>query len=312
MVVLSSPLGDFDRFHAEGKIPVSAGDVKQAMATVKKYSFELAGADGGPLRGDVRTAARGAGRPAVVICHGFKGFKDWGFFPHLAERIARAGMTTASFNFSGSGVGPDGESFSEPERFADNTYSRELRDVEIVVGAAAGGSLLDDLSVPTKFGLFGHSRGGAAALIHASENSAVNSLVTWSTFASVERWSADVIEQWRTEGKLDIVNARTGDVLPIGTGILEDMEQNSERLNLIAAAGKLRIPWLIVHGEEDVTVSVEDAESLHKAANNKMTELVILGGAGHTFGAQHPWVGMTPALSRAMDATVARFAKDLF
>ena len=23
--------------------------------------------------------------PAIVICHGFKGFKDWAFFPFLAE-----------------------------------------------------------------------------------------------------------------------------------------------------------------------------------------------------------------------------------
>jgi len=82
------------------------------MATVNTTQFELVGADGGPLRGDVRTQEKGADRPAVVICHGFKGFKDWGFFPHLAARIARAGMTAVSFNFSGSGVGPDGEKHS--------------------------------------------------------------------------------------------------------------------------------------------------------------------------------------------------------
>ena len=81
------------------------------MATPSKTSFRLTGADGGPLRGDIRTA--GGARPAVVICHCFKGFKDWGFFPPLADRLARAGFTAVSFNFSGAGVGEDGESFSE-------------------------------------------------------------------------------------------------------------------------------------------------------------------------------------------------------
>ena len=46
---------------------------------------------------------------AIRQPHGFKGFKDWGFFPHLADRLARAGLVAVSFNFSGSGVGPDGE-----------------------------------------------------------------------------------------------------------------------------------------------------------------------------------------------------------
>ena len=76
------------------------------MATVKNTSFELKGADGGPLRGTVWTVGDGKGRPAVVVCHGFKGFKDWGFFPHLAHRLANAGLTTVTFNFSGVVSGP--------------------------------------------------------------------------------------------------------------------------------------------------------------------------------------------------------------
>ncbi|MGH7538277.1 MAG: alpha/beta hydrolase family protein, partial [Gemmatimonadales bacterium] len=76
------------------------------MATATTTRFRLTGADGGPLRGDVRAA--GGDRPAVVICHGFKGFKDWGYFPKAAERLARSGFAAVSFNFSGAGVGEDG------------------------------------------------------------------------------------------------------------------------------------------------------------------------------------------------------------
>ena len=73
------------------------------MSTMKLKRFELLSADGGPLRGEVRTAGGGEGRPAVVICHGFKGFKDWGFFPKLAEwgRMARP-----SRSLKGSGTAP--------------------------------------------------------------------------------------------------------------------------------------------------------------------------------------------------------------
>src|SRR2546422_2141682 len=93
----------------------------------------LTGADGGALRGDVTSA--GGERPVVVVCHGLKGFKDWGFFPYVVERLARAGFAAVSFNFSGSGVGGDGERFDELERVAHNTYSKELQDLHIVLDA---------------------------------------------------------------------------------------------------------------------------------------------------------------------------------
>ena len=38
----------------------------------------------------------GATRPVAVLVHGFKGFMDWGFFPHLSRRLAAAGFVAAS------------------------------------------------------------------------------------------------------------------------------------------------------------------------------------------------------------------------
>jgi len=37
------------------------------------------------IRGDLRFRESNKNSPAVLLCHGFKGFKDWGFFPLLAE-----------------------------------------------------------------------------------------------------------------------------------------------------------------------------------------------------------------------------------
>ncbi len=280
------------------------------MATVKKTSFELRGADGDPLRGEVRTAAGGTGRPAVVVCHGFKGFKDWGMFPHLAARLARAGLTTVTFNFSGSGVGSRGDTFSEPERFAHDTYTRQLADLSEVLAALTEARLVPGLGAPPKLGLFGHSRGGAMSILKAAEDSLVRTLVTWAAFANVRRWSPDTVSQWRAEGKIDVVNARTGEVLPLSTAILDDIENNaSGRLDLRAAAARIKVPWLIVHGTRDEAVSVEDARTLARAGGR--AQVRILEGAGHTFGARHPWKGSTPELDEAMDATVAWFSGEL-
>lgn len=282
------------------------------MATVNTTQFELVGADGGPLRGDVRTQEKGANRAAVVICHGFKGFKDWGYFPHLAARIARAGMTAVSFNFSGSGVGPDGESFSEPERFGHATFSGDLADLTTVVDALHGGALVEGLVKPKRMGLFGHSRGGAAAVLFAAVEKRARALVTWSAIGSLLRWDEVTIERWREEGQLEVVNMRTREVLPLYTDVLDDIaEHASGRLGLLGAAGSIKAPWLIVHGEQDEAVSPSDAEKLHSAARRGTAQLEMIPGGTHTLGARHPWAGYTPELERGMDLTVAWFSRHL-
>jgi pimeloyl-ACP methyl ester carboxylesterase len=280
------------------------------VATVKTTPFELRGADGGPLRGDVRTAAGGANRPAVVVAHGFKGFRDWGMFPHLAARLARAGLTTVTFNFSGSGVG-SGDSFNEPERFTHDTYTRQLTDLSEVLAALGEARLVPGLTAPTRTGLLGHSRGGAMSILKTAEDHAVRALVTWAAFANVRRWGEETVARWRAEGGLEVVNARTGEVLVMGTEMLDDIERNGAgRLDLAAAAAKIEVPWLIVHGTEDEAVAVQDARVLERASGHKAKTLII-EKAGHTFGAKHPWLGSTPALDMAMDATVSWFSEAL-
>ncbi len=282
------------------------------MATVTTTSFELTGADGGPLRGEIRSQSLSESRPAVVICHGFKGFKDWGFFPYLAERIARAGITAVSFNFSGSGVGPDGESFSEPERFGHNTYTKELRDLETVIGEVLKGELGPGMVTPSRLGLFGHSRGGVAVIRYCGTHPAeVSALVTWAAVGNPMRWGPETLKQWRRDGQIEIVNARTGEVLPLYTDLLEDLEKNSESLNLPELARRIDVPWLILHGAVDEAVPPAEAEMLSEAAGAN-SECHIIPRGSHTFGARHPWAGSTPELDEAFDRTVSWFSKHLF
>lgn len=282
------------------------------MATPVLMRFELCGADGGALRGDVRSAGREGVRPAVVICHGFKGFKDWGFFPYLADRLARGGLTAVSFNFSGSGVGPDGETFSEPERFGHATLGKDLQDLDTVLAALRGGILVQGLVAPSAVGLFGHSRGGGIAILRAARDAGVRALVTWSAIGSALRWGPETIAQWRREGRMSVTNMRTGDVLPLFTDALDELEADSQGvLDIGAAAAAIRAPWLIVHGESDESVAVKEARLLQQRTAGR-GELLLIPHGSHTFGARHPWAGMTRELEQAMDATVGWFLRALF
>ncbi len=274
------------------------------MATVTTISFELVGADGGPLRGEVRTAEGGRDRPAVVVCHGFKGFKDFCFFPHVAGRLARAGMTAVTFNFSGSGVGPDGESFSEPVRFSHATFSNDLRDIDIVVTHLRDGTLAHGVAHPTALGMLGHSRGGGTTLLYAGATPDLDAIVTWAAISTVHRWGEHELAAWRRAGSVDVVNKRTGLVLPLCTDILDDIDENSDILDIAAAAERVRCPWLIVHGDQDESVPVHEARYLHSLTGEGVSRMEIVPEGGHTFGVQHPWVGSAPPLDRAVDATV--------
>lgn len=281
------------------------------MATATRKGFELAGADGGPLRGDVRTVGDGMGRPAVVICHGFKGFKDWGFFPHLADRLARAGCTAVSFNFSASGVGPDEESFSEPERFRHWTYTGDLQDLDTVVTALATGELVPGLRPPTGIGLVGHSRGGGVAILFAAQDGRIAALVTWNAVAEPLRWGPETVSQWRRDGVLDVVNQRTGEILPLGTDVLDDLDRHGDRLDIVGAAARVEVPWLMIHGEADAAVPAAEAARLHEASGGRARLLTVPRGS-HTFGAKHPWAGSTPELDQAVEATVEWMVREMF
>jgi alpha-beta hydrolase superfamily lysophospholipase len=283
------------------------------MATPTHTTFSLTAADGGPLRGDVRSTGGPAARPAVVICHGFKGFKDWGFFPHLAQRLALGGVTAVSFNFASSGVGPEGDRFSEPDRFGHGTFGRDLRDLETVMQAVRHGGLIPDLAPASAVGLLGHSRGGGISVLFTGRNpDAVQALVTWSAIGSVMRWGPETVAQWREAGRIDITNQRTGEVLPLYRDVLEELESDTAgAFDIAAAAGRISLPWLLVHGEVDESVSRREAQLLYEASGER-AELLLVPHAGHTFGARHPWAGSTPALDQVMDATVGWFLRTLF
>lgn len=273
------------------------------MATPRLVRYTLRGADGGPLRVDVRSGARpGEHRPAVVICHGFKGFKDWGFFPILAERLAKAGLAAVSFNFSGSGVSglaSSGPEFDELERWRRQKPSADLEDLATVSAFA-----LEQLRAPW-LALVGHSRGGALAILQAAREPRVRSLVTWAAIDHFLRFSDAEIEAWDRTGTLEVINTRTGQVLPLGRDALNDVRRNqTDLLNVAAAAARISVAWLIVHGMKDRTVAPETAHRLYSHAAGAETELLLLEEADHTFGIRHPWAGSTVEFDLVMERTI--------
>lgn len=270
-----------------------------------RSTFTLTPRAGDRIHGDVRVPDGPPPRSAVLVVHGFKGFKDWGFFPFVCDRLAAAGHAVVSFNLSHNGIGDDPLEFTELDRFGANTLSLELDDVLHVVEEVATGDILSHRV--RHLGMLGHSRGGGQTVLAAGEDDRIQAIATWAAVADFDRWSPETKDEWRADGRIWVLNSRTGQQMPLDVGLLEDFEANRNRLDIGAAAERLDVPWLIVHGRADDTVSADEARDL--AARARKGRLVLVDEAGHTFQARHPFAGSTPQLDEALRATLSHFAR---
>jgi alpha-beta hydrolase superfamily lysophospholipase len=221
-------------------------------------------------------------RALVIVVHGFKGFKDWGFFPWLAQRLTHHQLAVCRFNMSRSGIGDDPETFGRLDLFEHDTYSTQLDDLRRVVEHAQA----EFPKLPTF--LLGHSRGGGIAILGASEVPRLRGVIVWSPISRVDRWDDATKRQWRADGVREEINQRTKQVMRMSTRILDDYEANRDRLDIQRAAAALRVPLLVVHGGRDESVPFEEGKLLAETAPD--ASFAFVERAGHTFNAIHPLV----------------------
>src|SRR5262245_9355293 len=257
--------------------------------------FTIDSREGLPIRGDFEIPEEA--RTLAIVVHGFKGFKDWGFFPWLADYLCRERAAVCRFNMSRSGIGENPDAFDRLDLFADDTYSTQVDDLlDVVLWCQAR------VDLPTF--LVGHSRGGGIAVLAAERVEHLSGVALWNPIARVDRWEEATKAQWRREGFQDVLNARTKQVMRMSTRMLDDYEQNRERLDILGAAVRLDVPLLVVSGASDE--SVPPGESREIAAYARDAALVSIATATHTLNAIHPLITVPPELSIAA-AVTARF-----
>jgi dienelactone hydrolase len=268
-----------------------------------RKTFSLLNSADEIIRAEIHYRVSVRDAPVIVICHGFKGFKNWAFFPVIAETLALADYIALTFNFSRNGVGADLNNFTELDLFAKNTYSHELDDLRCVIDAIVERKIGKGLIDPERIGLLGHSRGGGVAILHASLDERIKSLVTWSAISTVERYSEEEIALWEKMGYLEFENKRTGQLMRVNKDLLDDIRANKDSLSILSAAGKLDIPTLIIHGQDDDSVPVVEAEKIYEHLKAPHKELMLIEEGNHTFNAQHPLQSMPPQLETVFDLT---------
>lgn len=255
-----------------------------------------------PLHTDLRTRRPGESRPAIVVLHGFLGYKRWGFFPWLSERLADEGFHVLTLSFGLCGVDEETGRIVRPGEFAANTVSAEVDDCRRAIAFVESGGLPEPVR-PGKTGIVGHSRGGAVAMIVAAERPGVGALVTWATPSKLDRYTERRKRKWREEGALVFRDPRADGLLTLPWSYYEDIARNWLEPTLPERAAALGQPQLLVHGMNDATVTLSETKALLDGGKRGTIELEIVPGCGHAFGVTHPMRRPPAPLERAAGLT---------
>jgi uncharacterized protein len=197
---------------------------------------------------------------AVILCHGMDSSKNSEKLIFLARELAAAGVLALRFDFAY--VGESSGCFEEI------TCSGEADDLK------AAYALVQDYH-PRKIALMGSSMGGTIALLFAAGKSDIAALVTLATPVHPEKFPRRIlteaqIHQWRKCG-YTMYNGRR-----LNVSLLDDLEQ----LDLPRAARAVACPTLVLHGDADSVVPVEEAYELHGCLAGAK-RLSILPGGDH-------------------------------
>lgn len=232
---------------------------------------------GDTLAGVIHHPHVGTSKGAVILCHGMESNKESEKLIFLSRELARRGILALRFDFSFVG-----ESSGE---FEDITYSGEVEDL------SAAYALVQKRRI-AKTAILGSSMGGTVALLFAAQEPSVAALVTVAAPVHPERFpervlNVEQIRQWREAGFTTYNGQR------LNASLLHDLE----KLNVSESIKKITCPVLILHGDQDAIVPVEEAFELHASlAHSK--RLSVLRGADHRLSS--PEI-MQKAMTEAFD-----------
>ncbi len=209
------------------------------------------------------SAAGGAGRQALVLCHGFPVTQAQDAtatgYHELADRLAAdTGWTVLTFSFRG--TGRSGGNFSLGGWLADLQAASEA---------------LRTTSGVEQVWLCGFAAGGALALCAAGEDDRICGVASFAAPADFGDRAADA--------RRFVAQAR-------GVGLIRDPKfpydldgwaRQLREIRPLSVIGKIPPrPVLIVHGSNDEVVPLLDARALADAAEGQL-DLRVLVGAGH-------------------------------
>lgn len=221
--------------------------------------------------------------PAVLICHGMdaQGYHYLEFYRRFAEEVCEQGFISLLFDFRGVGK-------------STGTFDYGFKEQQDVRCALDWLSLRKEVP-PNEIFVVGHSLGGAVSLRAIKGNSNVKGLVLWSVPKNHDYNVKKFIARTRGRTRLYafLILARIDRFIDVSRvskmqiygiclrprWVLTKLMKLNETEDVTKLKG---LPILIVVGNKDKIVGIDEAETIYSSAGNPKS-LIVIDGADHNF-----------------------------
>ena len=198
-------------------------------------------------------------RDILIIGHGVIGNKDRPFVIALAEAVASEGMAVLRFSFSGNG--------SSGGDFRECTISKEIEDLNAVVTAAVNNGY--------RVTYAGHSMGGAVGVLASARDERIKHLISLAGMVNTKDfYDREFGEETPDEGCMWEEQS-----CPLSSTYKNDMYEIG---SVVSRASEVKVPWLLIHGDADDVVPIEDSRQIFAQANDPK-KIIEIPGANHVF-----------------------------
>ncbi len=210
--------------------------------------------------------------PGVVFCHDFKDNKDGKWNRRLLGKLVGENMVATSFDFSGHG--------ESGGKLKDTTFIKWLTDLKTVMAFFETLPQVDK----RRIAVIGKGMGATVAMMFASEDIRVKSLVLMSVISHISHRKESVPEErdiWRKKEYRDFTTSTDGRKVRLKPTELDDLGDR----DIIYAARKISCPVLLLHGGQDDKVRTKESLDLFDELREPK-KLEVIPGADHEISRQ--------------------------
>ncbi len=198
----------------------------------------------------------------VIFAHCFTCNKNFKAVRYITQALTAEGFGVLSFDFTGLG--------SSEGEFAETTFSSSVDDL-----ICAASYLKENYQAPTMF--VGHSLGGAAVILAASQFEDVKAVVT------VGSPSAPQHVKNLLQGGINEITEKGFAEINIGGRpftVKKEFIDDLEKQDLLGIVKEMRKSFLFMHSPQDTIVGIDNAAELYQAAHHPKS-FISLDGADH-------------------------------
>lgn len=214
----------------------------------------------------------------VIFIHGFKADRhEGGRFTDVARNLAKFGYSSIRMGFPGCD--------ESKEDFINYSITNNLDDIEVCYKYMLNTYAIDIKRV----GVVGYSMGARLTCLFSNIHPEIKTIGLWAG-ACYEDYGGDnflgckiddINRELVSKDYYDYFNSFDNTYIKLSKQLIEDMVKYNPVTCLNSFAGNC----IVVHGNEDITVSVDTGYNNFMALKNaKNKKLVIIDGANHGFG----------------------------